>query len=126
MGAVLVPVLIVVIVALLVWLAVRSFSHREHEHSDRLRAERSNALLYEVPPGQDPAVVLVHLESEGYDVSADDGAGAASPILIIGSRDSAEPDREAVRRALHECQSTNINPEESAALEPHAVRFVDE
>ena len=69
-------------------------------------------LRYEVPPGQDPAVVLVGLRQAGYDASADSD-GPPSPIVIIGGTGSA-PDREAVRRALTDLDGTNVVPQETA------------
>jgi len=126
MGAVLVPVILVVIVAVLAFVAVKAFSRREVEHSDQLQAAHRYSVRYQVPPGQDPAVVLHRLESEGYDVSPDSEPGPSSPILIIGTQDATILDREAVRATLAELDETNINPEESGPVDRHAVKFVDE
>ncbi len=126
MGAVLVPVILGLIVIVLVVLAVRAFSQREVEHSDQLQADHRHSVRYQVPPGQDPAMVLHHLESEGYDVSPDSEPGPSSPIIVIGSVDATAVDREAVRRILSELDGTTVNPEESGHLDRPPVRFLDE
>jgi hypothetical protein len=125
MGAFLVPVIALVIVLVIVMVAVKRFSRHEIEHSDRLQADERPTLRYEVPPGQDPALVLAGLREAGYDVSADSEPGPSSPILIIGATGGA-PDREAVRRTLREIDGTTINPEESGSVTDSRVRFVDE
>ena len=126
MGAVFVPVILVLIVVALVVVAIRAFSRREVEHSDQLQADHRYSVRYQVPPGQDPAVLLHHLESEGFDVSPDSGPGPSSPIIIIGSRDATAVDREAVRATIGELDETNINPAESASVDRGPVRFLDE
>jgi hypothetical protein len=127
MGAVLVPVILIVIVAVLVGLAVRAFSRREVDHSDELQQRPSRySVRYQVPPGQDPAAVLHHLESEGFDVSPDSGRGPSSPILIIGTPEATVVDREYLRRTITSFDETNVNPEESGHLDRPPVRFLDE
>jgi hypothetical protein len=126
MGAVLVPVIIVAIIVVLAVVAVRAFSRREVEHSDQLQAAHRHSVRYEVQPGQDPAAVLHHLESEGYDVSPDSEPGPSSPVLIIGTQDASAIDRDQLRRTLAGFDQSNINPEESGPVGRREVRFVDE
>ncbi len=71
MGAVLVPVILLIVVIVVAALAVKRFGSREVAHSDRLQDTDRATLRYEVPPGQDPAVVLAGLRGAGYDASAD-------------------------------------------------------
>ena len=125
MGAVFIPVILVLIVLVLGWLAVKRFSRATVEHSDRLQYADRPTLSYAVPPGQDPAAVLAGLRSAGYDASPDADPGPSSPIVIIGAHGGA-PDREAVRRTLAELDGTNIVPEESGRVERSRVTFVDE
>ncbi len=125
MGAVFVPVLLLIVVLVLAALAVKRFTAREVQHSDRLQSDDRTTLRYEVPAGQDPAVVLTGLRRAGYDASADSEPGPSSPIVIIGAR-GGSPDREAVRRTLAELDGTNVVPGESAPVERSRVRFVDE
>jgi len=126
MGAVLVPVILVVIVLILGGLAVRAFTRREVDDSNELQRAHRHSVRYQVPPGQDPAAVLHHLESEGYDVSPDSEPGPSSPILIIGTQDATVVDREYLRRAIASFDETNVNPEESGHLDRPPVRFLDE
>ena len=124
MGAFLVPVILLLIVLVAGALAVKRFSRREIDHSDRLQNADRPTLRYEVPPGQDPALVLAGLRRAGYDASADSEPGPSSPMVIIGATGGA-PDREAVRRTLADLDGTNIVPEESGPVRT-PVRFVDE
>jgi hypothetical protein len=126
MGAVLVPVILILIVVVIGVVAVRAFSRREVEHSDQLQAAHRHSVRYQVPPGQDPVVVMHHLESEGYDVSPDSEPGPSSPILIIGRQDASALDREDLRSTLASLDETNINPEDSGPVDRRRVVFVDE
>jgi hypothetical protein len=126
MAAALVPVILIAIVLVLGVLAVRTFSRREVDHSDELQYAHRYSVRYQVPPGQDPAAVLHHLQSEGYDVSPDSEPGPSSPILIIGTQDATVVDREYLRRTISEFDQTNINPAESGPVERPPVRFLDE
>jgi hypothetical protein len=125
MGAVLVPVILVVIVLVLAALAIKRFGRAQVEHSDRLQNADRPTLRYAVPPGQDRAVVLTGLKQAGYDVSPDSEPGPSSPILIIGSQSGA-PDREAVRRTLEDIEGTHSYPPESGQAQRSEVKFVDE
>ncbi|HEX3296630.1 MAG TPA: hypothetical protein VHR85_07400 [Nocardioides sp.] len=125
MGAVLVPVLLVVIVLVIGAIAVKRFTRAEIDHSDRLQADERPTLRYRIPAGQDPALVLAGLRRAGYDASADSEPGPSSPIVIIGATGGA-PDREAVRRALADIDGTNVVPEESGTVDRTRVRFEDE
>lgn len=125
MGAVLVPVILLVVVLVLGGLAVTRFSRATVRHSDRLQDADRPTLSYVVPPGQDPAAVLAGLRSAGYDASADADPGPSDPVVIIGAPGGA-PDREAVRRTLAELDGTNVVPEESGHVERSRVTFVDE
>ncbi len=127
MGAVLVPVILVAIVLVLGVLALRAFPGREVDHSDELQLDHRHSVRYQVPPGQDPAAVLHHLQSEGYDVSPDSEPGPSSPILVIGTQDATIVDREYLRRTIVAFDETNVNPEESGpVVDRPPVRFLDE
>jgi len=125
MGAVLVPVLLVLIVMVVGAIAVKRFTRAEIDHSDRLQADERPTLRYRIPAWQDPALVLAGLRRAGYDASADSEPGPSSPIVIIGATGGA-PDREAVRRALADIDGTNVVPEESGTVDRTRVRFEDE
>jgi hypothetical protein len=126
MGALFVPILFLLVVAVAGVLAVKRFTRAERHHSDRLQTAERPTLSYEVPPGQDPAVVLGGLRDAGYDASADSEPGPSSPILIIGTHTGGLPDREDVRSLLGRIEGSNVNPDESLALSRPPVRFTDE
>lgn len=125
MGAVFVPVILGLIVLVLAVIALKRFGRREVQRSDRLQNADRPTLRYEVPPGQDPAVVVAGLRQAGYDASPDSEPGPSSPIVIIGAT-GGDPDREAVRRTLADLDGTNVVPEESGRVQRSRVRFVDE
>lgn len=125
MGAVFVPVILLIVAIVAVAIAIRQFGRRELRHSDRLQRADRATLRYEVPPGLDPAVVLVGLRRAGYDASADSEPGPSSPVVIIGAP-GGDPDREAVRRTLTDLDGTNVVPGESGEVQRSRVRFLDE
>lgn len=126
MGAVLVPVILGLIVLVVGAYAVTRFSRDQTEHSDRLQNADRPTLRYQVPPGQDPALVLTELSAAGYDAAADSEPGPSSPIVLIGTSSGSAPDREELRAVLGRITRVNIDPgaEPSSDLPP--VRFVDE
>ena len=125
MGALLVPVVIFVVLVVVVAVAVKRFGSRQIEHSDALQDPARETLRYEVPPGQDPAAVLIGLREAGYDASTDAEPGPSSPVVVIGATGGA-PDREALRRTLADLEGTNVNPDESETVDRARVRFTDE
>ena len=126
MVVVLVPVVVVLVVlAVAVW-AMTRLSRAETARSDRLQNADRPTLRYQVPPGQDPAVVLTELRAAGYDASADSEPGPSSPILIVGTTSGLAPDREELRSVLAQIDRTNIDPGAEPREDPPPGRFVDE
>lgn len=127
MGAVLVPVIALLVVGVLVTLAIKRFGSDEITHSDQLQVADRPTVRYEVPAGQDPAAVLTQLRQAGYDVSADSEPGPSSPILIIGTDSGGPPDRERLRAVLAHA-SVNVDPayDSETELTRSDVRFLDE
>jgi hypothetical protein len=126
MGAVLIPVILVLVVLVLGVLAVRRFSRAEVQRSDHLQNADRPTVRYQVPPGQDPAAVVAALRAAGYDASPDSEPGPSSPIVIVGTHGGGPLDREAVRATLVGTSGTNINADESAQVERGRVLFEDE
>jgi hypothetical protein len=127
MGAVLVPVIAVIIVLVIAGFAVQRFSRREVEHSDRLQLADRPTVRYEVPNGQDPAAVLNQLHQAGYDASPDSEPGPSSPVIIIGTTSGTAPDRDRLRTLLADAP-VNVDPSVDSATEEtrSTVRFMDE
>jgi hypothetical protein len=128
MGAVAVPIAIVVIALFaLVGAAVR-MTRKERAHADALRGaedgpEGGAALHYVVPNGQDPAAIALALTRAGYDAAQDPVVGQPGELLI-GRADGDSPDREEVRSVLSGVVPINLEGDEEASLAP--VRFADE
>src|SRR5262249_20662694 len=108
MGALLVPVIALLVVLVVAAVAVKQFGSRSVEQGDRLQTETKPTVRYEVPAGQDPAAVLAEVRDAGYDASPESEPGPSSPILIIGASDGGAPDRERLRRLLARA-SVNID-----------------
>jgi len=123
---VVIPVLVVVALLVGGMVLLKRATAREIDQSNRLQNADRPTLRYEVPPGQDPAVVVNALTSEGYDASPDSEPGPSSPIVIIGRADGRAPDRNAVRATLTLLDETNIDPPTSGPVERGRVRFLDE
>jgi hypothetical protein len=126
MGVVIVPVLVVLVVLVAGAWAVARFSRAEREHSDRLQNSDRPTLRYQVPPGQDPALVLTELRAAGYDASADSEPGPSSPIVIVGTKSGDAPDREELRAVLARIDRANIDPASEPDDDLPPGRFVDE
>lgn len=125
MGAVLIPVILILVVLVSVAFAIRRYSRAEIRHSDRLQNADRPTLRYEVPNGQDQAAVLTELRSAGYDASPDSEPGPSSPVVIIGSHSGAPPDREELRSVLAR-SPVNVDPPADGPINRPPVRFMDE
>ena len=118
MGAALVPVVLVLIVLVVLGVGIAQFGKRQERRRSQLVADHTT-LAYELPDGQDPAVVVAALSEKGYAASIDENAR-----VLIGSHDEeTTPDREEVRRVL--ASARRLNFEGDIAQLP-APRFVDE
>ena len=110
MGAVLVPLVLVLVVLVVGAWGLTRFTRAETEHSDRLQNADRPTLRYQVPAGQDPAVVLTELRNAGYDVSADSEPGPSSPTLIVGTRTGGAPDPDELRAVLSRIDRVTVDP----------------
>jgi hypothetical protein len=71
MGALLVPILIVLVTLVAGVVVLRRWSAGREQLGDELEDPGTPTLAYRVPAGQDPAVVLAALEGDGYVAAAD-------------------------------------------------------
>jgi hypothetical protein len=126
MGAVFIPAVLVLLVLVGVAMVAKRFARTEIERSDQLQRVDRPTLRYQVPPGQDPAVVMHALRRAGYEASPDSEPGPSSPVVIVGARNGGPVDREAVRATLMSASGTNIVPEESEQVDRRRVLFEDE
>lgn len=79
---------------------------------------------YEVPNGQDPAVVMAALMESGYDCAPDTDTPTPRPVVTIALRDTTTEERERVRALLAETRATNLGG--PPAVDTTPVRFLDE
>jgi len=117
---VIVVVLGVVVVFGLVPL-VQRFNEQRRRVQDEVKHGDVEAVRYQVPEGQDPAVVMAALRHEGFEPVGDQEA-TAQDILVPCSSSS---DRDRVRRVIASAP-TSLEGGPHPAAGPHEVRFTDE
>lgn len=126
MGAIAIPVVLVVIIGVAGAMALVRFTRDKRAKTDALRA-RASTLRYTVPNGVEPVTVVVGLRRSGYEAELDATTGSSADVLIscIGGH---RPNRDSVRKAL--ALITNDHDETQAprdrAVSPRSVRFADE
>lgn len=95
---------------------------RRHEQMDKeLHSDRVPTLEYEVPLGQDPAVVLAVLQGAGYEATTD--ATHPRQTVLIACPGGIEGEREHVRTVI---ESADVTTPDDGATVPAPVRFRDE
>jgi hypothetical protein len=121
MTVLLVPIIVVLVIAIVVAIGLRRWTAAHRREADALAAPESATLDYRVPAGQDPAVVLSTLVSEGYDATTD-----PQDTSLVHVACPAGPDRERarVRATIEAAGQTAIDT--GAPFEPAEVRFLDE
>jgi hypothetical protein len=115
---------VVVIGALVVtFMALRRRGEAQVDKHEAIKEAPATAtLLYPVPPGQDPALLVSTLESHDYPSVAEiDGAGQT---LHISCPDGRDRDREHVRKLIEGVDTTAIDA--GRPMQEHGVRFRDE
>jgi hypothetical protein len=121
MGALLVPIIVVVAIAVVMLLAVRTWASGHRQQAEELASPREPTLDYLVPDGQDPVVLLTVLSADGYAATAD----PATPNLIrISCPAGLDRERARVRATIQHAGATAIDT--GVPFEPDHVRFVDE
>ena len=121
MGALLVPLLVLVVVLGAGLLALARWGVRRERLVKELHDPATPTLTYRVAEGQDPAVVLAALESDGY-VAATDPVD--SRVVVIGCPAGPDRERAHVRAVIRAAGSTVLD--DGAPVEPGSVRFDDE
>ena len=92
------------------------------KHESIKEAPATATLLYPVPPGQDPALLVSTLEAHDYPSVAEiDGVGQT---LHISCPDGRDRDREHVRELIEGVDTTAIDA--GRPMQEHRVRFRDE
>jgi len=119
-------VAIVTVLVLAVLLGVAAYVVREHiarreRVDDVLLDPRTPTLDYEVPTGQDPAVLLGALEKEGYTATVD--PHGAHQVVLVQCPGGLEAHREDVRSVIESANVTSVDDGIPLRVD---VRFRDE
>lgn len=122
MPVVLIPIFVIVAIVVLVAIAfgVRTWGKGHVEAQDEL-AGPAETLDYEVPQGQDPAVLIAALQEDGYHAAADP---QQTNLLHIDCPTGVNRERPRVRATLESVHSTAMDS--GVPTDPPPVRFADE
>jgi len=123
MGAILIPIVIVVVALVAGALAVKQFVGRERARADKVYGGGEAMVRYRVPHGQDPAAVLLGLQRAGYEPVLDPVVGHTNE-LAIARGDHMRLDRDEVRNIFAGITQLNMEGDHLESVPP--VRFVDE
>lgn len=110
--------------AALVWIALyvlRQQTEARAQVDKRLLDEQTPALEYDVPAGQDPAVLLAALERAGYVASTD--PRPTHHVVMVLCPDGIERERGNVRSVI---ESASVTSHEDGVPLQVEVRFRDE
>lgn len=118
-------VAVLVIIGLVALYALRkqgSFVKHHNEVHRELVSDRTPTLEYDVPVGQDPAVILAALEIEGYTATVQ----SSHPLqrLLIACAGDRETERARIRSTIESAGVTT--PHDHAPVHRETVRFADE
>jgi hypothetical protein len=118
-----VPLVVIVLVVVVggFW-AIAKLGKQQQRQQQAILAD-SDALRYQPPAGQDPAVLVAALGRAGYVTSIDETTGG-TPTLLVSSDTDTAPDREHVRRLIADTDQMNF--EGDAANVAPSPRFLDE
>lgn len=105
----------------IVLIAFRSWDIDLERTETRLHAADSEVLAYDVPPGQDPAVLTVALARAGF-VAVPDTVGAVERVLVECPR-GRDLDRQTIREVLQRVHRSGLTGVE---LPVGRVAFEDE
>lgn len=120
MGAVLAPLLIVVVLLVIGVYALASINRRQMTREDRAKRPGAETLRYRVPEGHDPVAVIAALQHEGFEAVEDHDAGFQ--VVLIPCPGGVGRDRERVRAAIGRAPVDL----DAGASEPQPVLFADE
>jgi hypothetical protein len=121
LGFVIVLVVAILALALIVLYVVRQ-QVQHNQHAERIVEDnRTPALQYVVPTGQDPAVILAELERGGYTATVD--PSGAAQVVSIACPAGVERERARVRSLISAADVTT--PNEGVPVDVD-VRFRDE
>jgi len=113
-GAIVVPVLLVLVVLVLVAVGLRWAGRRQDREVAEVTGEPH--LRYRVPEGRDPTPVITALQDEGY------GAALHGRDVVVQVAEDPDRDRDRVRAVISRA-AANLDGDPAP---PEQVRFRDE
>lgn len=120
MGAIVAPLLVVLVLLLLGVVAVRAMDRNRMVGEDHARRPGAETLRYHVPDGQDPVGVIAALHHVGFDAVEDRDSGFRDVLIPCPAGKSH--DRERARAVIEQVPADpGRGPQE-----PARVRFADE
>lgn len=118
MGALLIPVIVLLVLLVLGLVWMRRWGQEHQHHAETLADPGTPTLDYHVPEGQDPATVVAALQGAGYSTAVDPGD---TQLVRV---ECAADERERVRSVIGSVDTTGIDS--GAPLHTHTIRFQDE
>ena len=119
--AVLAAILALAVITLYVVREQTGFLRRHEQVDEELHSDRTPTLVYEVPVGQDPTVILAALQRTGYDATSD--ATHPRQTVLVGCPGGIEGERERVRAVI---ESASVTAPDDGVPVAAPVRFSDE
>ena len=112
----------VLVVGAVVALGLRSWLSDEGQTADEIRSHESTDLVYLMPVGQDPAVLIAALHHAGFQSTTDSRDGHSR--LLVDCPGGREHDRDQVREVI---EHAHIAGSDGVAFSgARGVRFEDE
>lgn len=121
MGAILIPVIAVIAVVAIAWMAAHRWAAGRRQVSDDLAAPATSTIDYLVPAMQDPAVLITALDAEGFTATTDP---AQTHLVHVACPAGPDRERAHIRSVIASVHTTAIDS--GAPFDAEAVRFVDE
>lgn len=125
MGALLIPVIVIIVLTAIVLVAGRKWASREQAISDDLADPTTSTIDYSVPDGQDPVVLLTALNAEGFTATTDP---ARPQLLHVSCRTGLARERAHARSVIASVHQTAVESgtDSEAEFDVGHVRFTDE
>lgn len=120
MGAIVAPLLVIVVLLVLGLVAVRAMDRNRMVGEDEAKRSDAETLRYHVPEGQDPVGVIAALHHVGLDAFEDRDSGFRDVLIPCPAGKSH--DRERARAAIGQVSAEPGR----GPHEPAPVRFADE
>ena len=113
--------LAIVVLALIVLYVARTKVSAREQITEELKSDATPTLEYDVPTGQDPAVILAALDQAGYTASVD--PALPQQIVLISCPGGVDRERARVRSVI---QSAQVTTQQDGVPLQVDVRFRDE